>query len=146
MPKTFHQPGVSPKFRLRITAQASDIDELQHVSNIAYVRWIQDAATAHSAAVGLRWEDYQRIGGLFVVRKHEIEYLLPALLDDRIELITWLAEVRGATSLRRTQIVRVADGADLARATTRWAYLSGETRRPTRIPAAVAEAFRAAVE
>lgn len=131
----------SPEFRLSIVAEASDIDELAHVSNIAYVRWIQDAATAHSAAVGLTWDDYQRIGGMFVVRRHEIEYLRPALLGDRMEAITWVADFRGAASQRRTRIVRTSDGVELAHATTVWAYLTRETGRPARIPVQVIEAF-----
>lgn len=131
----------SPEFRLQITAEASDIDELGHVSNIAYVRWIQDAAAAHSAAVGLTWDDYQRIGGMFVVRRHEIEYLRPALLADRIELVTWVADIRGAASHRRTRIVRLQDGVELAHATTVWAYVVRETGRPARIPESIACAF-----
>jgi acyl-CoA thioester hydrolase len=134
-------PRSSPEFRLEIEAQPSDIDELEHVSNIAYVRWIQDAAAAHSAAVGLTWPEYQRIGGMFVVRKHSIEYLRSALLGDRIELVTWVADFRGAATERRTRILRMADGVELAHATTTWAYLSRESGRPVRIPPDVVAAF-----
>jgi acyl-CoA thioesterase FadM len=56
-------------FRMTFIASAEDIDELGHVSNIAYVRWLQDAATRHSAAVGLELADYLRLGGVFVVRR-----------------------------------------------------------------------------
>ena len=38
-------------FEKRITAQPADIDELGHVNNAAWVRWIQDMATAHWSAV-----------------------------------------------------------------------------------------------
>src|SRR5690242_11781955 len=38
---------------LELIVEEADIDELGHASNIAYVRWIQAAAIAHSAAVGL---------------------------------------------------------------------------------------------
>src|SRR6185503_10681464 len=34
-------------FEKPITAQPEDIDELGHVNNAAWVRWIQDMATAH---------------------------------------------------------------------------------------------------
>ena len=34
-------------FEQRITASPTDIDELGHVNNAAWVRWIQDMATAH---------------------------------------------------------------------------------------------------
>ncbi len=138
MPANVH---LSPEFRMEIVADAADIDELQHVSNIAYVRWIQDAAAAHSAAVGFAWPDYQRIGGMFVVRKHEIEYLVPALLGDRIELVTWVSELRGATSRRQTRVVRKHDQVELARASTLWAYVAADTGRPSRVPKEVQLAF-----
>ena len=56
---------------LAIRIEPSDIDELGHVNNVTYVRWVQDAAVAHwTAAAGaadqaaLRW----------VVLRHEIDY------------------------------------------------------------------------
>jgi acyl-CoA thioester hydrolase len=137
----FSDEHASPEFRLQTRATAPDIDELDHVSNIAYLRWIQDVAAAHSAAVGLALAQYQRIGGIFVVRKHEIEYLLPALLDDQIELRTWVSDFRGATSRRQTRVVRMRDGALLARAATLWAYLARDSGRPVRIPPPVQAAF-----
>ncbi len=135
------QTRFSAEFRVQIVAQASDIDELDHVSNIAYVRWIQDVALAHSAAVGLSWADYERIRGMFVVRRHEIEYLRSAKLGDAIDLVTWVADFRGAASQRRTRILRSDGGEELAHATTIWAYLARETGRPTRIPQDVIDAF-----
>ena len=69
-------------FRLDLTVADDDIDVLGHASNIAFVRWIQDVAIAHSAAVGLDLEGYRRLGAVFVVVRHEIDYLRPALRGD----------------------------------------------------------------
>ena len=66
-------------FQLDLTVVDDDIDALGHASNIAFVRWIQDVAIAHSSAVGLGLEGYQRLGAVFVVVRHEIDYLRPAL-------------------------------------------------------------------
>src|SRR3954452_20317064 len=38
-------------FERRITATAEDADELGHVNNAVWVRWIQDMATSHWEAV-----------------------------------------------------------------------------------------------
>ena len=38
-------------FARTFTAQATDIDELGHVNNAVWVRWIQEIAVAHWAAV-----------------------------------------------------------------------------------------------
>jgi acyl-CoA thioester hydrolase len=38
---------MSTPFTLPITATPADIDELGHVNNAVWVRWIQDVSTAH---------------------------------------------------------------------------------------------------
>ena len=59
-------------FEKRITARPEDIDELGHVNNAAWVRWIQDMATAHWHAVAPadHVDAY-----VWVVTRHEIDYL-----------------------------------------------------------------------
>ena len=71
----------------------ADIDMLGHASNIAYLRWVQDVAVAHSAAVGLDMEGYSQLGAVFVVRRHEIDYLRPVVRGDHSSC------VRGSTAL-----------------------------------------------
>lgn len=139
---TTHRSSLSsPEFRLRIVAPKTDIDELGHVSNIAYVRWIQEVAVAHSAAVGLPMEHYLERGAVFVVRKHEVEYLRPAFADETIVLSTHVDSFRGAQSLRITTITREADNVVLTRAQSTWVFMNFKTGRPSRIPKDVQEAF-----
>src|SRR5687768_9646876 len=107
---------VSPEFRQRVTAQPGDIDELRHVANIVYVRWIQEVAVAHSAAVGWNGPAYLAAGRIFVVRRHEIEYFAPSLVGEELELITWIESWSAASSVRRTKVVRVRDQKDLVKA------------------------------
>jgi acyl-CoA thioester hydrolase len=133
--------AVSPTFVLELEAPASDVDELGHVSNVAYVRWVQEVAKAHSVAVGWDHAAYVRLGAVFVVRRHEIDYLAPAYAGDRVRLETFIARFSAASSERRTRVVRVADGKDLVRATTLWALVSTGSARPTRIPEPVRDAF-----
>ncbi|MFL5321673.1 MAG: acyl-CoA thioesterase [Myxococcaceae bacterium] len=131
----------SAEFRLRVTARKEDIDELSHVSNIVYVRWMQDVAVAHSSSVGWTPEAYLRSGRVFVVRRHEIEYFGSAVEGDEVELVTWIDEVTAATSLRRTRMVRVRDGAELVRGATLWVLVSTAKQRPVRIPEEILTAF-----
>lgn len=120
-------------FSHRFMVPRSDIDDLGHASNVAWVRWVQEAATAHSTAVGLGFEEYVKLGVVWVVRRHDIEYLAAALEGESIEAITWVGSLKGATSLRRTLFRRA--GIELARAATTWVLLSMGSRRPTRVPA-----------
>ncbi len=131
----------SEEFLLRTLARPEDIDELGHVSNIVYVRWVQDVAVAHSASVGFTHEKYRHIGGIFVARRHEVDYLSSALQGDGIELRTWIAGWSAVTSVRKTVIRRVSDGKELAQASTTWAFVSTTTGRPQRIPQQVIDAF-----
>ena len=133
------QPGV---FQLDLTVAEADIDMLDHASNIAFVRWIQDVALAHSAAVGLTFEAYQRLGAVFMVVRHEIDYLRPALRGDVLQARTWISSVRAASCERSTHLVRASDGQLLAKALTTWGFIEMATGRPRRIPEEVRVAFR----
>jgi acyl-CoA thioester hydrolase len=128
-------------FRMELCVADADIDALGHASNIAFVRWIQDVAIAHSAAVGLGLERYRRLGAVFVVVRHEIDYLRPAFRGQLVEARTWITSVMAAKCLRATELVRKADGQVYARAITTWGFIELATGRPRRIPQDVRAAF-----
>lgn len=123
------------------TVRPDEIDEHGHVNNVHYLRWMQSAAVAHSAAVGWPTERYhaEKLG--WVARRHAIEYLQPAFAGEEIVVRTWVADFRKITSLRKYRIVRRSDGALLATAETNWAFLNLATRQPARIPADLAASF-----
>jgi len=126
-------------FCLTFEVAEGDIDQVGHASNIAYVRWIQDVAVAHSDSVGYDFAAYQTLGAVFVVRRHEIDYLRPVLRGERLELRTWIDSAFAAKCHRATE-VRKGDVV-VARAMTTWGYVEMATGRPTRIPMTVREAF-----
>lgn len=132
-----HAPA---RFSLAVVVAEADIDELGHASNIAYVRWIQDVAWAHSVAVGLDLPAYRRLGGVFVVRRHEIDYLRPVLRGERLEVRTWIDSATAAKCLRATEIVN-AKGEVVLRSMTTWGFVDAASGRPTRILEQIREAF-----
>ncbi len=117
------------------------MDELGHANNIGYLRWMQDAAVAHSSSVGLTYARYVELGGVFVVRRHEIDYLRPALHGDELEVRTHVSNVMAAKSERHYELVRLRDEAVLSRAVTTWGFVDVTSGRPMRIPAEVYVAF-----
>lgn len=131
-------PGV---FLYPHVVQPSEIDGVGHVNNIEYVRWMQDAAIAHSAAQGWPVERHQELGHGWVVRTHGIEYRQPAFVNQALVIRTWVASMSRVTSLRRYEIRREADQLLLAVAETNWAYVTFATHQPRRIPAEVISAF-----
>ena len=74
-------------FELPIPIEPADIDELGHVNNVTYVRWVQDAAVAHWRARAPA-ADQARL--FWVVLRHEIDYKQPARLGDVIIARTWV--------------------------------------------------------
>ena len=118
-----------------------DIDDQRIASNVAILSWMIRSAVAHSTALGYDWRAYRRLGSMFVVRRHEIDYQRSALLGDRLVLRTWPSLIKAATAHRQHEVVRVSDGAMIARGLNVWAYVDSGTGRPTRMPAEVVEAF-----
>lgn len=118
-----------------------EIDELQHASNLAYLKWMQAAAIAHSDARGWTTDRYRNLQAGWVVRSHQIEYLQPAFAGDDLVVRTWVADMKKISSLRRYVIERRSDGAQLVIAATNWAFIDFQTRKLTRIPVEVMEAF-----
>ncbi len=123
------------------TVGVEEIDGQGHANNVAYVAWMQEAALAHSAAVGWTAERYRREGMGWVARRHLVEYLRPALAGDRLVVQTRVDEMKKVKCTRLYRIIRPADGELLARAETDWALIDSKTGRPIRIPAEMVRAF-----
>ncbi|MCZ6823090.1 MAG: CoA transferase, partial [Deltaproteobacteria bacterium] len=80
-------------------------------------------------------------GGIWIVRRHEIDYHQPALPGEEVLEETWISSLRGARSVRNARFTRVKDGARLVSAVTQWAYVDVRTQRPRRIDPEILEAF-----
>lgn len=126
-----------PVFTQTRTITEADLDDLQHVNNVVYLQFLQDVATAH-------WDSLAsqeiRDEVKWVARKHEIEYLCPARLHDRIELVTWVSAASGVSSERCYEIR--LEGKILVRARTLWIAVDPVTRKPMRISETIKQLFR----
>lgn len=123
----------------RHTVRPDEIDALGHANNVCYIQWMQDAALAHSAALGWPAERYRATGCGWVVREHGIRYRRPLTLGDEVALHTWVAVMKRVTSLRQFRFE--AGGETVAEAETNWAFIDYATGQPTRIPPEIASAF-----
>jgi acyl-CoA thioester hydrolase len=114
-------------FYLPITVAPEDIDELNHVNNIVYLRYVQDAAIGHWKTVP------QEIASqiIWMARRHEIDYLKQAFLGEELVAKTWVDDFVGVKSIRHCEIMRGED--ILARSVTHWISLDAQTLRPKRI-------------
>ncbi|HSD89898.1 MAG TPA: acyl-CoA thioesterase [Kofleriaceae bacterium] len=125
---------MTDRFRFPIIATPADIDELGHVSNLVYLRWVLETATAHSAALGWGHAEYLASGNVWVVRRHEIDYLAQVTVGQQLVGETWVDPWKAASCVRRTELIRQGDDVVVARAATTWAFMSIASGRPQRIP------------
>lgn len=126
-------------YEVPLAVQPEDIDEQGHVNNVVYLRWVQEAAAAHWMALAtpeelMRW--------MWVVKRHEIDYISPAMPGDVLVARTWLGETRGARFDRFVEILRGTDNQLLAKAKTTWVILDAEAQRVVRVPPEFVARFR----
>ncbi|MCG5031095.1 acyl-CoA thioesterase [Mesosutterella sp. OilRF-GAM-744-9] len=126
-------------FSKTLKVTEASIDVLGHVNNKEYLRWMEDLAIEHSAALGWPQERYLREKHVWVAREHWIEYLRPALLGDELALYTWISAVAGPVSLRRYAFVR--HGKLVTLAATEWAHIDFVTKKVCTVPESLLNAF-----
>lgn len=130
---------MAERFAISITPFAADIDELGHVSNLVYLRWVLEVAMAHTRALGWDIAQYRDLGAAFMVRRHEIDYIAQVTLGQTLRAETWVDSWRQASCIRKTELLR--DGKVVARAATTWAMIGLTSGRPQRIPDELTAAF-----
>jgi acyl-CoA thioester hydrolase len=112
----------------------SSIDMYGHVSNIEYLRWMQDAATGHTSSEGWALERYRQSNAIWVVRRHTIEYFVSAFAGDELDLHTWIESIRDCQSVRRYILTKAGGKRILAKAETLWVCVDPDSGRPKRVP------------
>ncbi|MEQ9551128.1 MAG: acyl-CoA thioesterase [Coleofasciculus sp. G3-WIS-01] len=64
------------------------------VNNAVYQNYLEQAAVEHAQILGYSLAQCRKLGGVFVMRRIEIDYLRPATADDTLGITTWLQQVR----------------------------------------------------
>ncbi len=106
----------------------ADIDTLNHVNNVAYLKWVQDISVAHwyQIAPANIADNYY-----WVVLRHEIDYRQAAFLNDEITAVTWVGETDGVKSDRFVHFY--SRDKLITRTKTSWCLMDKKTHKPVRI-------------
>lgn len=132
----------SPDFHARIEVGDDGISRgVPHVNNAEYVRWIDRLAEMATDAAGFTRKSLLTDQRMWFVARHEIDYRGEVFVDDRLLAATWVRSWTRTTANRITVMINASTLKPICMATTRWAYVDLEKRRPTRIPPEVRAAF-----
>ena len=115
-------------FETTYTVIASDIDELNHVNNVVYLSWIQNIANLHWTQLK---QDQDTSAYVWVVIRHEIDYIGQALLGDSIVAKTLVGETGGIRSIRHVEFYK--NNKLIVKAQTTFCLVNSKSFKPTRI-------------
>lgn len=135
----------SPFIHERVAVHA-EIDGYGHVNNAVYLVWIDDCSWAHSISTGISPELCRDLNRGMAVWRTQINYLLPALEGDEIQVATWpVFNNRRLRIDRRFQVRRKSDNATLLRALIHYVCIDLASGKASRMPE-VFKGYRVAPE
>ena len=104
-----------------------ECDAYGHLNNANYLRFMQEIAFDASAAAGYDHKKYEQMKRTWLIRATEIEYIAPVLYNDQIEVKTWVADFRRASSRRVYEFRQAGQSALVAQAYTDWVFIDAQT-------------------
>jgi acyl-CoA thioester hydrolase len=125
-------------YQHHIFVKKEDIDQMGHVNNVVYLRYVQETAEAHWKSFA---SDKLQKDLVWVVLRHEIDYNKPAFVGEQLIGETWV-EAASGPKMPRNVLIKNEAGEILAQAKTIWCALDGQTHRPKRIDDELAKLFR----
>src|SRR5512136_2007063 len=82
-------------------ARYYECDAHGHLTQLTYLRWMQEAAFAASVAAGYDFARYTGLVHAWVIHESQLNYLAPVHYEDQIVVRTWVADFRRWHSQRR---------------------------------------------
>ena len=130
--------------KIRVYYEDTDVGGVVFYAN--YLRFLERGRSDFLRSLGIDQRALMECDGgealTFVARRCVIDYLKPARFDDVIEVVTWLAEARGASAIMAQEVRR--DGVCLAAARVTIA-VTGKAGRPRPLPRSLRHIFNTLV-
>ena len=130
-------PEDKVSFQHSLKVASHHIDNLNHVNNTVYLQWVQDVAYSHWDELATKSikESY-----VWMVLRHEIDYVSQAFLNDVITVYTWIDKTEGVKSIRIVHIY--CEDKLLATSKTTFCLLDATTLKPKRVGEDILVLFR----
>ena len=123
----------------RVRFHDSDIHE--NVRAASFLRYMQEAAFAASAAAGYPEERYVEIRRLWLIRETFLDLRSPLRYGDSVRIKTWVDNFSKVRSRRAYELWRVGADDLVASAHTDWVLIDLDTEWPAVIPDEMIAAF-----
>ena len=115
-------------FRHPVAIEPADIDQMGHVNNAVYLKWVQEAVIDYWQSVAPADAVARH---LWVALKHEITYLKPTFLQDSVVAEVVAERVQGARAMFTTVLRRGEEV--LSEIKSSWCCLDAASMRPARL-------------
>ena len=129
-------PNDKVSYKHFLKVEQDHIDNLNHVNNAVYLQWVQEVAYLH-------WNELApkkiRDAYVWMILRHEIDYLQQAYLNDDITIYTWIDESNGVKSTRVVHIY--CSEKLLTTSKTTFCLLDKKNLRPKRISPEILQLF-----
>ncbi len=117
---------VSYSYTLKV--EQHHIDVLNHVNNVVYLQWVNDASEKHWAILS---NNEINAKYFWVCLRHEIDYIGQAFRDDELTIQTWVGESKGVRSIRYVNIYKGNEL--LCKVYSTWCLIDSKTQKPSSI-------------
>lgn len=117
-------------YEKEILITEKSLDEIQHVNNIEYVKWVEMIAIEHWELLKNRtaYKDY-----IWFMVDHLIQYKKQAYEGQKLLIRTYPLQPNGVRQPRKVEFF--VDGELIADSLTHWVLIHPETKRVTRLDA-----------
>ena len=133
-------------FTHSVTVLPQHIDALDHTNNTQYVNWCNDAAWAHTTALGLGAKAYKALDRAMALTHAEYKYLQATRLGEQLEVGTWITTwERRMLMERRMQIKSLLTGETVLRARLQFVCIEISSGKPKRPPKAFIDGYTPAL-
>jgi len=133
-----HMPTLAPAppgaFSHRWEVEWRDVGLDRRLKLAAYMDYLLDFVLKAAAACGWSFKRSHEEGFASMIRRQWLRIIEPVMIEDELELMTWLSEIKPATVLRNFTIKRSGEDKMIGQAHMLWVCVDLETGRAIRIP------------
>jgi acyl-CoA thioester hydrolase len=121
------------------------IDHYGHVNNVAYIAQIEQVAWSHSNALGISIDNFRSLDRAMVVQSHNVRYILPCHLNNKVLCATWVTQIKKRLTLKRKfQYICETREKIVFEAETTFVSVALTSGRPARMPLELYDLYNSA--